>query len=91
MANNVLDEAKDLNNVFKELGKAEDIVKKIVKHPLRMLIFLLLYIYPELNVTEVSKKLNRSKATVSRHLKAMKNDEILKVREEKVKGRINPK
>lgn len=66
------------------------IVNKIVQHPLRMEIFLLLFLYDELNVTEISRKLNRSKATVSRHLRAMQDDRILKSQERKAKGKINP-
>jgi len=55
-------------------------VKSVTKNVLQMQIFLLLYISKEMYATEISKKLNKSKATVSRHLNAMEKEGLLEVR-----------
>ncbi|MFO8019201.1 MAG: helix-turn-helix domain-containing protein [Promethearchaeia archaeon] len=55
-----------------------------------MKIFLLLRLYPKLNVTEVSKLLHRNKSTVVRHLKKMKKHHILESEEKNAKGKFNP-
>ncbi len=69
------------------------LIESVTKNPLRIQIFLLLYlnIDKDLNVTEISTKLNKSKATVSRHLKAMFDEGILESGEIQAKGKINPK
>ena len=64
----------------------ELLVYKIIKHELRTRIFLLLFLYPELNVSEIARKLNASKATVSRHLIEMQKDGGLEHRKEKTQG-----
>lgn len=84
-------ELEEIEKMTLSFSKAGTTIRNIVKHPLRILIFLLLYMYPSLNVTEISKKLNRSKATVSRHLKAMEEDGILISHEEKTYGKYSPK
>lgn len=66
------------------------IFDKLFKNKLRMSIFLLLRLYKELNVTQVSNYLNRSKATVGRHLKAMKKAMILQAQEKESNRTINP-
>lgn len=91
MASSSTKELEDIEKITHSFSKAGETIRNIVKHPLRMLIFLLLYMYPSLNVTEISKKLNRSKATVSRHLKAMEEDGILLSHEEKTLGKYSPK
>lgn len=68
----------------------ERIIDEIFKYEVRMKILLLLRLYSELNVTEISKLINRNKATVSRHLRKMKKMGVLKSREETSKGKINP-
>jgi len=71
--------------------KAYSFIEKITSHPLKFSIFILLYIYHELNVSEISKKLNKSKATVSRHLIELEKNKILVSRLENSIGKINPK
>ncbi|MGV9171236.1 MAG: ArsR family transcriptional regulator [Promethearchaeia archaeon] len=73
-----------------DISKIKKIVDKIFKHELRMKIFLLLRLYDKLNVTEVSKLLNRNKATVGRHLKIMRKHNILVSKEKEAKGKFNP-
>ncbi|MBD3227279.1 MAG: ArsR family transcriptional regulator [Candidatus Lokiarchaeota archaeon] len=70
--------------------KFENTINEIFKYEIRIKILLLLRLYSELNVTEISKLINRNKATVSRHLKKMKKIGVLTFREEKSKGKINP-
>jgi len=72
--------SKDLIDPSWDL-RVDSFIKSITKNVLRMQIFLLLYINPELYVTEISNKLNKSKATVSRHLNAMEKEGVLKSRE----------
>jgi DNA-binding transcriptional ArsR family regulator len=72
------------------MGESSLILDKILKNELRLNIFLLLRLYDELNVTQVSNYLNRSKATVGRHLKAMKNAKILECEEKESNRTINP-
>ncbi|MHA1792082.1 MAG: ArsR/SmtB family transcription factor [Promethearchaeota archaeon] len=67
------------------------IMKKIIEHPVRLRIFLSLYLYPELYVTEISKFLKMDKNTISRHLRRMEKDGILKSREVETRGKINRK
>lgn len=85
-----IDEEISESETSEKIFKEGLIVNDIVKHPLDLQIFLILFLYEELNVTEISKKLNRSKATVSRHLKQMQEDGILVSQEKKAKGKINP-
>ena len=86
-------------------SKAEDKKEKtwlelINEHPLRHDIWMVLELYNELNVTEITQYVKRSKSTVSRVLIGMENDELLiSRRAKKEKGekippkffRINPK
>ncbi len=64
---------------------------EIVKHPLRIRVFLLLYFYNELNVSQICKLLHESKTTVARHLDNMEKKEILQSRTEEVGGQFNPR
>ena len=61
--------------------RVTSIIRNITKSSLRMRIFLLLYINPELYITEISNKLNKSKATVSRHLNALEEEGVVERRE----------
>lgn len=72
--------ADSTHNPFWDL-RVDAFVKSITKNVLRMQIFLLLYINPELYVIEISNKLNKSKATVSRHLNTMEKEGVLESRE----------
>ncbi len=65
------------------------LMKKIVQPEIRLKIFLALYLYPELYVSQLSRLLNLNKNTASRHLRKMKKDGILVTREQPVEGRIN--
>ncbi len=61
--------------------EVDSFIKNITKNVLRMQIFLLLYIHRELYVTQISNKLNKNKATVSRHLNAMEKEGVLEAKE----------
>ncbi|MBY9000521.1 MAG: winged helix-turn-helix transcriptional regulator [Candidatus Heimdallarchaeota archaeon] len=78
--------------MIKETDFTNNPIFKISKHKIRAEICALLMMYKEMNVTEITRYVKQSKATVSRHLKEMKQDKLLSSREEKVgiKGRINP-
>ncbi len=63
---------------------------------LKQRIMNLLEIYHELSLTELSEKLSKSKSTVSKHMKELKNIKIqnhsfIEVREEKSRGSIKQK
>lgn len=66
----------------------------LLKDRLKFKIMMLLLIYRELNVTQISNLLSQSKATVSRHLNDMEGV-IVRHREEfkdrEIEGRITPK
>ena len=82
-------------------GKKEKTWLELInEHPLRHDIWMVLELYNELNVTEITQYVKRSKSTVSRVLIGMENDELLISRRgKKEKGekippkffRINPK
>lgn len=78
-----------------DLNTGEDWETLISKHKLRYDIWLFLNLYPELNVTQISKWVKQSKSTVSRILRDMENDDLLKSRRGEIrKGereRIPPK
>jgi predicted transcriptional regulator len=64
---------------------------KVLKNPVRLQIYFLLFFYPELNVSEIAQKIHCSKATVSRHLNAMEQAGILESRVSEYKRSITPK
>ncbi|MCP4764288.1 MAG: ArsR family transcriptional regulator [archaeon] len=68
-----------------------DLMKKIVHPQIRYKIFMALYLYPELYVTELSKMLNLDKTTVARHLKKMELEKIVISNEVETAGKINRK
>ena len=68
----------------------EQLFSKILKNNIRKDIVLLLNLYNELNVTQISNLLNRSKATVGRHLKTMQEYGVLNSKEKESKRSINP-
>ncbi len=75
-------------------GKKEKTWLELIdEHPLRHDIWMVLELYNELNVTEITKYVNRGKSTVSRVLIGMENDELLiSRRAKKGKGeKIPPK
>jgi len=71
--------------------KVTAFIKSITANPLRMRIFLLLYINPELYVTEISNILRKSKATVSRHLRVLKEEGVVRCKEVPDKKNIKKK
>nr|MDO8118190.1 helix-turn-helix domain-containing protein [Candidatus Sigynarchaeota archaeon] len=52
---------------------------QLLRPRVRLEIFLLLALFHELNVTQISNMLNRSKATVARHLKLLEMQHVLAV------------
>lgn len=75
-------------------GKKEKTWLELIdEHPLRHDIWMVLELYNELNVTEITQYVKRSKSTVSRVLIGMENDELLiSRRAKKEKGeKIPPK
>jgi len=72
------------------INKNSSPVDIVFQNPLRLDIILLLRLYDELNVTQISKLLNRSKATVGRHLKALQEVKILTSEEKQSNRKINP-
>jgi len=78
-----------INNI-NSINKTYSPIDIVFQNPLRLDIILLLRLYDELNVTQISKLLNRSKATVGRHLKALKEVRILNSVEKQSKRKINP-
>jgi DNA-binding transcriptional ArsR family regulator len=77
------EEVMELNNQGKSL-------ETLFKYDIRIDLLLLLICHPKLNVTEASNLLNRSKATVSRHLRALMKIGLVQRTEVQLKGRINP-
>ena len=70
----------------------KNIIKSIVKPKIRLKIFLLLFLDDsELNVSQISKKINEPKSTISRHLKKLEMAGILESQEIQTRGKINPK
>ena len=78
-----------INNI-NSINKTYSPIDIVFQNPLRLDIILLLRLYDELNVTQISKLLNRSKATVGRHLKALQEVRILNSVEKPSKRKINP-
>lgn len=84
-----------LSDTSSSTGKPDQIQYiRILKDKLKFQIVMLLLIYHEMNVTQISNLLNQSKATVSRHLAEMEGQvveysEAFKHRE--IEGRITPK
>jgi len=68
----------------------EKLFAKILEKDIRMDIVLLLTLYKELNVTQISNLLNRNKATVGRHLKKMQQYGLLVSKEKESNRTINP-
>ena len=68
-----------------------ELINRITKPRVRLKIFLALYLYKEMYVTEMAKLLKMDKNTISRHLNKMSKEGILQYREEKIKGRIDRK
>nr|MDO8118511.1 winged helix-turn-helix domain-containing protein [Candidatus Sigynarchaeota archaeon] len=60
---------------------------KFLKPRVRLEIFFLLALYHELNVTQISNILHRSKATVARHLKELELQRVLAVDQDTVSNR----
>ncbi|MHA1300406.1 MAG: helix-turn-helix domain-containing protein [Candidatus Helarchaeota archaeon] len=76
---------------FDVILQQKKLVENIVKPKIRLILFLILYLYDELNVTQISKLIKKNKTTVSRHLREMEKDEVVISREIQTKGKINPK
>ncbi|MHA1377164.1 MAG: winged helix-turn-helix domain-containing protein [Candidatus Helarchaeota archaeon] len=85
------DSKKKQNLSLDLILQQKDLVEKLVKPKIRLIIFLILYLYSELNVTQISKLIKKNKTTVSRHLKEMEKDGIVVSREIQARGKINPK
>ncbi|MFX1365955.1 MAG: MarR family transcriptional regulator [Promethearchaeota archaeon] len=80
---------------YGDLYLGKDWESLISKHTLRYDLWILLNLYQELNVSQISKYIKQSKSTVSRVLKAMESDGLLESRRGKIKvgerERIPPK
>jgi DNA-binding transcriptional ArsR family regulator len=63
------------------------------KHELRFEIWNILELFGEINLTQISKLVEQSKSTVSRHLSSMEEDLLIVSRTDKIKqkGKIPPK
>ena len=59
---------------------------KYINSDFRLRLVLLLNCYEELTMKQICKKLNKSKVTITNHLKGLSDIGILKVREESLKG-----
>jgi predicted transcriptional regulator len=81
--------------IYGDLYLGRDWESLISKHKLRYDIWLLLNLYHELNVSQISKYVSQSKSTVSRVLMGMEDDGLLVSRRGKIKEggreRIPPK
>ena len=65
---------------------------ELLNHEIRFKIFSLLNMYPELNFTELSEKLNKSKSTIHPHIQKLIDVELIHVsREEQVRGKFSRK
>ncbi len=78
-----------------EIYTIENWIHLIGKHKLRLEIMNILQIYDELNITQLSQKVEQSKSTVARHLKSLEKHGIVISRKAKVDeyevGKIPPK
>ncbi|UCC19775.1 MAG: helix-turn-helix transcriptional regulator [Promethearchaeota archaeon] len=74
------------------MSKNENIEKSVIdvlKSSIRFRIYSLLHLYPELSLSEISKKMGKSKSTIHHHLKELIDYELIELsREEKVRGNI---
>jgi len=70
------------------LNRTEQIIQIIqaLQNTTRIRIMVILYIYNELSLSRLSKKLGISKSTVARHLKPLRKMGVINVREVKVRG-----
>ncbi len=67
----------------------EKSIVDVLKSKIRFRIFSLLHLYPELSLSELSKKMNKSKSTIHHHLKELIEYELVELsRQEKVRGNI---
>lgn len=67
----------------------EKSVVDVLKSKIRFRIFALMHLYPELSLTELSKKMSKSKSTIHHHLKELIEYDIIELsRQEKVRGNI---
>jgi DNA-binding transcriptional ArsR family regulator len=71
---------------IQNIGK-EPPIFQFLKPRVRLEIFFLLALYHELNVTQISNILHRSKATVARHLKQLEIEHVLAVDHDTVSNR----
>ncbi len=80
-------EGKDMKNKqYQYLNKIQNIMKMLesMNNSTRIRLILILLIYNELSLTNLSKKLGVSKSTVLRHLKALISTNLIKVRKQQV-------
>ena len=73
---------------YQYLNKTQNIMKMLesMNNSTRLRLILILLIYNELSLTNLSKKLGVSKSTVSRHLKALISTNLIKVRKQQVRA-----
>lgn len=71
-----------------EIDKTQQIIQIVesLLNTTRLRLLIILYIYNELSLSRISNKLNISKSTATRHLKALKKTGLIKIREVKVRG-----
>ncbi|MHA1452001.1 MAG: winged helix-turn-helix domain-containing protein [Promethearchaeota archaeon] len=78
-----------------EVSSLENFIHLVTKNRLRLEILNILQIYGELNITQLSQKVEQSKSTVARHLKSLEKHEIVISRKsidaEFEGGKITPK
>ncbi len=68
-----------------KIEKTIEIFKSLQKN-IRLKILIFLSTYNELGLTKLSKLLNISKSTIARHIKLLEKLNLVKIREEKVRG-----
>lgn len=76
----------ELKNKITQRAKQIMKINKSLNNKTRMRLILTLYVYNELSLGRLSKKLSLSKSTVLRHIKALENTGIVKIRHEKVRS-----
>ncbi|MFW9882625.1 MAG: winged helix-turn-helix domain-containing protein, partial [Candidatus Thorarchaeota archaeon] len=72
-----LEDTSTEQEMYKDIILEEEWLQLIDKHELRYEIWALLKLYNELNVTQISHLVKKSKSTVSRVLIGMKKDELI--------------
>lgn len=85
----ILKELKSLeNNPNPIIMENERIIKifNSLQITIRLKILMILYVYNELSLSNLSKKLDVSKSTVARHIKKLMDLGLIKIREEKVRS-----